>query len=99
MLKTMSNEKLKIDRKEHLKTKVKDQPSSNAASDFIASSIANVALIQPLSSKSPIDKGKARSPIWNTISLLYLQASIENLVFRANYTLETSSLHVTLFSI
>ena len=43
MLKTMFDEKQKNEENEHLKTKVlKDQPSSDATSDFVASSIGDV---------------------------------------------------------
>ena len=53
MLKTICGDELKIEGKEHLKTKVKDQNSSDGASNFVASYSADVATIQLPSSKMP----------------------------------------------
>ena len=52
MLKAMFDKKLKIEGNEDLKIKRKYQPSSDAVSDFVASSTTHIALIQPPSSRS-----------------------------------------------
>ena len=45
MLNTSFDKNVKIDWKEHLETKVKDQPSSDATSNFVVNTIANAASI------------------------------------------------------